>query len=73
MVIIECKGIAYPGDCEQLERYGRNLARENPRLMLIAFKIDGECVKFAKKHPEMELYECDLTFAKIPITMEELR
>lgn len=65
MVIIECKGMACSGDCQQLERYGKNLAKENPRLMLIAFKIDEGCVGFAKRNPKMELYECDLTFAKI--------
>lgn len=65
-VIIECKGIAYPGDCEQLERYGKNLARENPRLMLIAFRVTDECMRLAKKNPRMELFECDLKFTKIP-------
>jgi len=65
MVIIECKGNAFPGDCEQLERYGENLAKENPRLLLIAFKIDDGCLDLAKKIPKMELFECDLEFAKI--------
>ena len=64
-VIIECKGNAFPGDCEQLERYGENLARENPRLMLIAFKIDDGCIELAKRIPRMELFECDLEFTKI--------
>jgi len=64
-VIIECKGNAFPGDCEQLERYGENLAKENPRLILIAFKIDDGCIDVAKKIPEMELFECDLEFTKI--------
>jgi len=65
MVIIECKGTAYPEDCTQLEQYGKNVAKENPRLMLIAFKIANECMKLAKKSSRIELYECDLEFRKI--------
>ena len=64
-VVIECKGYAYPSYCEQLERYGKNLARENPRLMLVAFRIDDGCLKEAERNPRMELYECDLKFHKI--------
>lgn len=64
-VVIECKGNAYSGDCDQLEKYGRNLAREKPRLMLVAFRIDDGCLKEARKNPQMELFECDLKFTKV--------
>jgi RecB family endonuclease NucS len=64
-VVIECKGNAFPGDCEQLERYGKSLAKENPRLMLIAFRIDDDCIKLARENPRIELFECDLEFIKI--------
>jgi len=64
-VVIECKGNAYPGDCDQLQRYGRNLRKENPRLMLIAFRIDDGCFKEAENNSRMELYQCDLKFEKI--------
>jgi hypothetical protein len=63
-VLIECKGFAYPADLEQLERYGKDFAKEKPRLMLVAFKMADECVKLAKKNPKIELFECDLTFSK---------
>jgi hypothetical protein len=63
-VIIECKGSAYPADLEQLERYGKDFAKEKPRLMLVAFKIADECVKLAEKNPKIELFECDLTFKR---------
>jgi bifunctional DNA-binding transcriptional regulator/antitoxin component of YhaV-PrlF toxin-antitoxin module len=64
-VLIECKGTAYPEDCEQLERYGKNLTKENSRLMLVAFKITDECISIARKNPRMKLFECDLVFNKI--------
>jgi hypothetical protein len=64
-VIIECKGYAYPEDCDRLEEYGQNLGKENPRMMLVAFRIDDGCLKAVKKNPRIELYECDLTFRKI--------
>lgn len=64
-VVIECKGYAYPGDCGQLERYERNIAREKPRLMLVAFRIDDGCLKEAERNPRIELFECDLKFTKI--------
>jgi len=64
-VIIECKGYAVPEDCGQLERYGEGLEKENPRLILVAFKIDDGCLKEARKNPQMELFECDLKFKKI--------
>jgi hypothetical protein len=67
-VLIECKGNAYPEDCEQLERYARHLARENPRLMLLAFRIDDGCLEEAKKNPRMELVECDLKFKKVSVS-----
>jgi hypothetical protein len=63
-VVIECKGNAYPGDCDQLEQYRKNLAKENPRLMLIAFRMDDGCLEVAK-NAGMELYECDLKFTRI--------
>jgi len=61
-VLIECKGFAYPADLEQLERYGKDFAKEKPRLMLVAFKIAEECLNPAKKNPKIELLECDLKF-----------
>jgi hypothetical protein len=64
-VIIECKGNAYAGDCDQLERYGRNLRKQNPRLMLVAFRIDDGCLDEAKKNSRIELYQCDLEFQRI--------
>jgi hypothetical protein len=64
-VIIECKGYAYPEDCDQLERYEKSIAKKKPRLMLIAFRIDDGCLKEAEKNPQMELFECDLKFTKI--------
>jgi RecB family endonuclease NucS len=64
-VIIECKGYAVPQDCGQLERYGEGLQKENPRLILIAFKIDNGCLKEAKNNSRMELIECDLKFKKV--------
>jgi hypothetical protein len=64
-VIIECKGYAYPEDCAQLERYETSIAKEKPRLMLIAFRIDDGCLKEAEKSPQMELFECDLKFNRI--------
>jgi hypothetical protein len=63
-VVIECKGNAYPGDCDQLGRYRKTFAKENPRLMLIAFRMDDDCLKLAK-NAKLELYECDLGFTKI--------
>jgi hypothetical protein len=63
-VIIECKGNAYAGDCGQLEGYGKNLKLEKPRLMLVAFRIDDECIKIAEKNLMIELYECDLKFTR---------
>ena len=64
-VLIECKGNAYAGDCDQLERYGQNLRKQNPRLMLVAFRIDDGCLDEARKHPRIELYQCELKFQKI--------
>ena len=64
-VLIECKGYAVPQDCEQLERYGEGLEKKNPRLMLVAFRIDDGCLKEAKNDPQMELFECDLKFKKV--------
>jgi hypothetical protein len=64
-VLIECKGFAVPEDCRQLERYGQGLRKENPRLILLSFKFDDGCFKEAKNNPQMELFECDLTFKKV--------
>lgn len=64
-VLIECKGYAVPQDCGQLERYGEGLEKKNPRLMLVAFRIDDGCLKEAKNNPQMELFECDLKFKKV--------
>jgi hypothetical protein len=64
-VIIECKGFGYPADLEQLERYDKSSAKENSRLMLVAFNMTDECIKDAQKNPRIELFECDLTFKKI--------
>lgn len=64
-VIIECKGSASAGDCDQLERYGKKLTKEKSRLMLVAFKIDGGCIREAEKNSRMELFECNLTFKKV--------
>lgn len=61
-MVIECEGNAYARDCGQLEEYGRNLKLEKPRLMLVAFRIDDECIRIAEKNPMIELYECDLKF-----------
>jgi hypothetical protein len=63
-VIIECKGYAYPEDCAQLERYEKSVAKEKPRLMLVAFRFDNGCQKEAEKNPQMELFECDLKFTR---------
>lgn len=64
-VIIECKGSAFPTDLDQLERYGKDFAKEKPRLMLVAFRIADECATLAeKKNPKIELVECDLTFRR---------
>ena len=62
-VIIECKGVAYPSDIDQIERYGRT-SGEKARLILVAFKIRDECLKSAAANPKIELYECDLSFRK---------
>jgi len=62
-VIIECKGVAYPTDIDQLARYGET--SEDARLMLVAFKIRDECLRLAAANPRIELYECDLDFRKI--------
>jgi len=64
-VIIECKGTAHHEDCEQLERYGKNYAKGNARLILVAFKITDECLLSARKSTGIELFECDLKFRKI--------
>jgi hypothetical protein len=63
-VIIECKGNAYPGDCDQLEQYGKNVTKENPRLMLIAFRIDDGCLESIKTSG-IELFECNLDFTRV--------
>jgi hypothetical protein len=65
IVLIECKGNAFPEDCRQLERYGEGLKKENPRLILVAFKVDDGCMKEAKSSRPMELVECDLTFKRV--------
>jgi hypothetical protein len=62
-VIIECKGWAVPSDCDQLTRYRKGMAKEKPRLMLVAFKFEPGCEKEAAKS-DIELFECDLTFKK---------
>lgn len=64
-VIIECKGYACPIDCDQLDRYGKSLAKEKPRLMLVAFRIDDGCLKEAERNSQIELFECDLKFKKV--------
>lgn len=63
-VIIECKGRAFPSDCAQLKRYEKRMAKERPRLMLVAFKFEDGCRKEAAKN-HIELFEADLRFTKL--------
>ena len=64
-VVIECKGRADVRSLEQLgERY-RRFATKNARLFLVAFRIDDECRRLAKRYPNVELREADLRFLPV--------
>jgi predicted Mrr-cat superfamily restriction endonuclease len=63
-VIIECKGWAHVNAVEQILNYKKQYGHVKPRLMLIAFKIDSECKKAAKKEG-IEIIECELEFSKL--------
>ncbi len=63
-VLIECKGSAHEGDCQQLRGYARDLRKSKPRLMLVAFKTDSDC-REAAREKQIELFECDLYFRKV--------
>jgi len=65
IVLIECKGKGYGGDCEQIESYGKHYrAEKKPRLVLLAFDFDPRCKKVARSKG-IELVECDLNFEKV--------
>lgn len=62
-VLIECKGNAGLDTVEQIKRYEVEFSkRKNPRLMIVAFRINEACRLAAKKAGNIELYECDLDF-----------
>jgi hypothetical protein len=66
-VLIECKGVAREGDCDQLLRYGADFKpkiKVSPRLMLVAFSFDQSCRKMARANG-IEMIECELQFKKI--------
>jgi hypothetical protein len=64
-VLIECKGTADMGDCDQIEDYGKHYkAKKKPRLMLVAFEFDADCRRTARSRG-IELVECNLDFKKI--------
>lgn len=65
VVLIECKGTADIGDCDQIEDYGKHYkAEKKPRLMLVAFGFDADCRKAAISKG-IELIECNLDFKEI--------
>ena len=61
-VVIECKGRADVRSLEQLAERYRKFADRSARLFLIAFRIDDECRRLAKRYPNVELREVDLKF-----------
>jgi len=65
-VIIECKGTAGEDTVDQILGYGEKYGDKNqPRLMIVAFRINSQCRLAAKKVGNIELFECDLNFHKI--------
>lgn len=64
-VIIECKGRANAASLEQLAERYRKFAAKNARLLLIAFRIDDECRRLARRYPNVELREVDLKFKRV--------
>ena len=64
-VVIECKGTAGENAVEQVQRYGKEYGRgKEPRLMIVAFRINDFCRSAARKAGNIELVECDLDFQK---------
>ncbi|MEM2983096.1 MAG: hypothetical protein QXH17_08040 [Candidatus Bathyarchaeia archaeon] len=50
-VLIECKGTARESAVEQIIDCQKEYDKEkNPRLVIVAFKIDQRCISAAKKH-----------------------
>lgn len=66
LVLIECKGTASADAVDQITDYKKRYGKEeNPRLIIVAFKIDERCKSAAKRAGNVELFECDLNFHKI--------
>lgn len=65
-VIIECKGSANEAAVEQIQSYEKEYGKDkDPRLLIVAFRINDACRLAARKAGNVELYECDLTFRRI--------
>lgn len=64
-VLIECKGTAREDAVDQIEGYRKEYGKgKDPRLIIVAFRINEACRLAARKAGSIELVECDLTFIK---------
>ncbi len=66
-VIIECKGTAGEAAVDQILDYQKKYGKKkDTRLIIVAFRFTDACKSYANRVGNVELFECNLGWKRVP-------